>query len=89
MSPLHSPLPFSAIALLAVTGISPGRRVVLDLDSLRGVALWLGGLYTNSPYLYAALVAVLLVAVGVLLGVLSEVVLEKVGLGTTPIGNQE
>ncbi len=62
---------------------------VLDPDTCTGFTGWLWQTHKARPTQFALGTVVCLLATGVILGLLSEVLLEKFGLGTKSIENDE
>ncbi len=62
---------------------------VLDPETCTGFTRWLWQTHKASPQLFALGTVVCLLATGVILGMLSEVLLETFGMGTKVIENNE
>jgi hypothetical protein len=80
-----------SLPLLAAQGHGAGvaGAPAASPEGLEGISRWLATVYGSHPVLYSAGVVLLLLAIGLLLGLLSDLVLSGMGFGTGPTGNDE
>ena len=77
-----------ASALASGGGASAVARTV-DVTKLHGLSRWVGNLYNDHRLLYALLSVGIVMAFGLLFGILVEAVLSKLGYGTTSMEHVE
>lgn len=61
----------------------------VPLDKLSGITLWLAQLYNDDKLLFALLVIVIMVIVGLILGVLTDLFLKIFGMDVSKIAHHE